>query len=288
MGTSSSSRVEKKNPTCGNISTLIIYQIIIGVSTIHRYWNFHFQGHTSAIVTGVSVKAKEKERPIALNTVELMRVSSSGLSMGPHHAMMIAEKWVREEWNTPRPVCSSITNSFLQNISRTQEIHSKVLFSKWFCFPRLGFTLRVTSVTLGQSLPSTTRTLTWKRSCVNRPTTPTGDRRFENCSQRVTSNQGNQTVFEQARQINSIQNGIVFPICITLKFNSLSRLNTVLTYCKKKYFLEHRYTKLVNKRAFKIPPNWVPINTTTKILYLTELSPLYFKLLVYESKKRTK
>ena len=48
--------------------------------------------HSSATVTGVSVKEKAKERPIALNTVELMRVASSGLGMGPHHAMNVAER----------------------------------------------------------------------------------------------------------------------------------------------------------------------------------------------------
>ena len=55
-----------------------------------------FQGlvkqHTVATVTSVVPKEKAKERPIALNTVELMRVASSGLGMGPHHAMQIAEK----------------------------------------------------------------------------------------------------------------------------------------------------------------------------------------------------
>ena len=45
-------------------------------------------------MTEVSVKEKAKEKPIALNTVELMRVASSGLNMGPHHAMQIAEKLV--------------------------------------------------------------------------------------------------------------------------------------------------------------------------------------------------
>ncbi|XP_035229457.1 DNA topoisomerase 3-beta-1-like, partial [Stegodyphus dumicola] len=47
---------------------------------------------TEAVVTNVSQKEKAKQRPLALNTVELMRVASSGLNMGPHHAMMIAEK----------------------------------------------------------------------------------------------------------------------------------------------------------------------------------------------------
>lgn len=40
----------------------------------------------------IDTKEKVKARPIALNTVELMRVASSGLGMGPHHAMQIAEK----------------------------------------------------------------------------------------------------------------------------------------------------------------------------------------------------
>lgn len=43
-------------------------------------------------VVSIDTKEKVKPRPIALNTVELMRVASAGLGMGPHHAMQIAEK----------------------------------------------------------------------------------------------------------------------------------------------------------------------------------------------------
>lgn len=50
------------------------------------------KGEKQARVTDVSQKEKVKQRPQALNTVELMRVASSGLGMGPHHAMQIAEK----------------------------------------------------------------------------------------------------------------------------------------------------------------------------------------------------
>lgn len=43
-------------------------------------------------VVSVVSKEKSKPRPTALNTVELMRVASSGLGMGPQHAMQIAER----------------------------------------------------------------------------------------------------------------------------------------------------------------------------------------------------
>ena len=46
-----------------------------------------------AKVVAITTKEKAKERPIALNTVELMRVASSGLGMGPHHAMQIGKNF---------------------------------------------------------------------------------------------------------------------------------------------------------------------------------------------------
>nr|CAD7456232.1 unnamed protein product [Timema tahoe] len=45
-----------------------------------------------ASVESITTKEKFKTRPLALNTVELMRVGSSGLGLGPHHAMQIAER----------------------------------------------------------------------------------------------------------------------------------------------------------------------------------------------------
>uniref|UniRef100_T1JEW7 DNA topoisomerase n=1 Tax=Strigamia maritima TaxID=126957 RepID=T1JEW7_STRMM len=45
-----------------------------------------------ATVESRSKKEKVKQRPQALNTVELMRVASAGLGMSPHHAMQIAER----------------------------------------------------------------------------------------------------------------------------------------------------------------------------------------------------
>jgi DNA topoisomerase-3 len=45
-----------------------------------------------ATVTDVSLQQKTKQRPTALNTVELLRAASTGLSMSPIHAMQIAER----------------------------------------------------------------------------------------------------------------------------------------------------------------------------------------------------
>ncbi|KAH9643715.1 hypothetical protein HF086_001825 [Spodoptera exigua] len=44
-----------------------------------------------AVVVNIQAKEKVKPRPVALNTVELMRVASAGLGMGPHHAMQICK-----------------------------------------------------------------------------------------------------------------------------------------------------------------------------------------------------
>ncbi|KAE8634723.1 hypothetical protein XENTR_v10002414 [Xenopus tropicalis] len=45
-----------------------------------------------AQVESVSKKEKAKQRPQALNTVEMLRVASSALGMGPQHTMQIAER----------------------------------------------------------------------------------------------------------------------------------------------------------------------------------------------------
>lgn len=64
-------------------------------------------------VTGVSSKEKVKPRPCALNTVELMRVASSGLGMGPHHAMQIAEKLYTQGYiSYPRTETTSYPENF--------------------------------------------------------------------------------------------------------------------------------------------------------------------------------
>lgn len=66
-----------------------------------------------ARVVSVTCKEKVKGRPIALNTVELMRVASSGLGMGPHHAMQIAERLYTQGYiSYPRTETTSYPDNF--------------------------------------------------------------------------------------------------------------------------------------------------------------------------------
>lgn len=65
-----------------------------------------------AVVESVTSKENFRSRPLALNTVELMRSASSGLGIGPHVAMQIAEKLYTQGYiSYPR----TETNSYPQN-----------------------------------------------------------------------------------------------------------------------------------------------------------------------------
>lgn len=64
-------------------------------------------------VTNITSKEKSKGRPIALNTVELMRAASAGLGIGPHHAMAVAEKLYTQGYiSYPRTETSRYSDNF--------------------------------------------------------------------------------------------------------------------------------------------------------------------------------
>ena len=73
-------------------------------------------------VASIQSTEKSKSRPIALNTVELMRVASSGLGMGPHHAMQIAERLYTQGYiSYPR----TETTSYPENFDLTYVYYSR-------------------------------------------------------------------------------------------------------------------------------------------------------------------
>jgi len=66
-----------------------------------------------AIVESVTSKENFKSKPLALNTVELMRSASSGLGIGPHVAMQIAEKLYTQGYiSYPRTETSTYPTNF--------------------------------------------------------------------------------------------------------------------------------------------------------------------------------
>lgn len=64
-------------------------------------------------VDSVTVKELVKPRPLALNTVELMRAASAGLGLGPHNAMQIAERLYTQGYiSYPRTETTSYPTNF--------------------------------------------------------------------------------------------------------------------------------------------------------------------------------
>ncbi|VDD75726.1 unnamed protein product [Mesocestoides corti] len=84
-------------------------------------------GADKAVVVDVSRKAKVKQRPQGLNTVELLRVASSSLGIGPHATMAIAERLYTSGFiNYPRTESTAYPPSFdLKDLLRQHANHPK-------------------------------------------------------------------------------------------------------------------------------------------------------------------
>lgn len=76
------------------------------------FFNF-VKDHTEAVVEAVTMKDNFKSRPLALNTVELMKMASAGLGIGPHTAMQIAERLYTQGYiSYPRTETTSYPANF--------------------------------------------------------------------------------------------------------------------------------------------------------------------------------
>ena len=64
-------------------------------------------------ITSIQSEKKTSSRPHGLNTVELLKVASSGLGMGPQHTMHVAERlYIQGYISYPRTETSKYPSEF--------------------------------------------------------------------------------------------------------------------------------------------------------------------------------
>ncbi|CAG2163578.1 unnamed protein product [Oppiella nova] len=81
-----------------------------------------------AKIVSISTKEKTKPRPNALNTVELLKICSSGLGIGPHTTMQIAERLYTQGYiSYPR----TETNQYPNNFDLVSTLRTMALSNDW-------------------------------------------------------------------------------------------------------------------------------------------------------------
>lgn len=114
-------------------------------STAQGIFN-RLKGITKAKVADVKKKEKKRPPPAALNTVELLRTASSALGIGPHQAMVVAERLYTQGYiSYPRTETTKYSDAFpfrpiLESLKGGNEWGEAVsgLLSKGYKHPKSG------------------------------------------------------------------------------------------------------------------------------------------------------